>query len=73
MLLKSKLSPEKQIQLLFGLGPLAWLAFLLSSFLGRLGNPQLDFLSGFLVGLSIVGNLVFIYVGTRYLREKCGG
>jgi len=70
MLIKSKLNPETRVQLITALGPLAWMAFLLSIFLGRLNNPDLDFLSGFLIGLSIVGNLGYIYVTTRYLRKK---
>ena len=70
MLVKSKLTPETRIRLLIALGPLSGLAFILSIFLGRLGNPDLDFLSGFLIGFSIVGNLAYIYVTTRYLRKK---
>ena len=70
MLLKSKISPEKRTQILFALGPLAWIAALLSSVLERTGTPHLDFIIGFLTGVSIVGNLIFIYVCTRYLREK---
>ena len=67
---KSKLSPESRIRLLIALGPLSALAFILSVFLGRLGNPDLDFLSGFLIGFAIVGNLAYIYVTTRYMRNK---
>ena len=67
---KSKLSPDSRIRLLIALGPLSGLAFLLSVFLGRLQDPNLDFLSGFLTGFSIVGNLVYIYVITRYMRNK---
>ena len=70
MLLKAKISPEKRTQFLISLGPLAGLAFVLSVFLGRLENPNLDFITGFLAGLSVVGNLVFIYVGACYIREK---
>lgn len=70
MLLKAKISPEKRAQFLISLGSLAGLAFVLSVFLGRLENPNLDFITGFLAGLSVVGNLVFIYVGACYIREK---
>lgn len=70
MLLKSNLSPERRTQFLMALGPIAGLAFVLSIFLGRLGNPELDFITGFLTGFSIVGNLAYIYISTRYLREK---
>ena len=67
---KSKLSPEFRIRLLIALGPMSALAFILSVFLGRLQNPDLDFLSGFLIGFSIVGNLAYIFVTTRYIRNK---
>jgi hypothetical protein len=67
---KSKLSHESRIRLLIALGPLSALAFILSVFLGRMQNPDLDFLSGFLIGFSIVGNLAYIYVITRYMRNK---
>jgi hypothetical protein len=70
MIIKQKIKPENRRQLLLALGPLAWLALVLSIFLGRLGNPDLDFLTGFLVGFSIVGNLAYIYVSTRYLRNQ---
>jgi len=70
MILKSKILPQKRTQLLIALGPIAGLAFILSIFLGRLGNPDLDFITGFLTGFSIVGNLAYIFVSTRYLREK---
>jgi hypothetical protein len=69
MIIKSKISPHWRKQLLIALGPLAWLAFLASIVLERLGNPDLDFLIGFLTGFSIVGNLVYIYVMTRHLRN----
>jgi hypothetical protein len=67
---KSKLSPKSRIRLLIALGPLSGLAFVLSVFLGRLQNPDLDFLSGFLIGFAIVGNLAYIFVTTRYMRNK---
>jgi hypothetical protein len=67
---KSNLSPESRIRLLGALGPLSGLAFVLSIFLERLQDPNLDFISGFLIGFSIVGNLAYIYVITRYMRNK---
>ena len=72
MLLKEKIKPENRMQILTALGPIAWLALVLSIVLGRTGNPALDFAQGFLVGISIVGNLAYIYVVTRHLREKRG-
>jgi hypothetical protein len=70
MIIKSKIKPENRRQLLTALGPLAWLAITLSIFLGRMENPDLDFINGFLLGFSIVGNLAYIYVTTRYLKEN---
>lgn len=69
MQIKHKIKPESRMQILIALGPLAWLAVVLGIFLGRVGNPETDFISGFLVGLSIVANLAYIYVVTRHLRE----
>ena len=66
---KSKISPESRIRLLMALGPLSSLAFILSVILSRLQNPNLDFLSGFLIGFAIVGNMAFVYVTTRYMRN----
>ena len=70
MHMKDEFKPQTRIQLLIALGPLAWLALILSIFLGGMNNPGLDFLIGFLVGLSIVGNLAYIIVVTRYLRKN---
>jgi hypothetical protein len=70
MFVKSKIKPENRIQLIYALGPLAWLALVLGIFLWRLENPNLDFITGFLIGFSIVGNLGYIYVTTRYLRKN---
>ena len=70
MLIKQKIKPEIRMQILTALGPIAWLALVLSIFLGRMDNPTLDFITGFLVGLSIVGNLAYIFVVTRHLREN---
>ena len=72
MYLKQKINPEKRVQFLMALGPIAWLALVLSIFLGSTGIPGLDFAQGFLVGISIVGNLAYIFVVTRHLRAKRG-
>ena len=72
MILKQKIKLENRKQLLLVLGPLAWLAFVISVFLGRLEYPHLDFLVGFLTGFSIVGNLAYIYVTTRYFKAIGG-
>jgi hypothetical protein len=70
VLIKHKNFSKNRIQILTALGPLAWLALIASTVLGRLDNPSLDFVIGFLVGFTIVGNLVYIYVVTRHLREN---
>jgi multisubunit Na+/H+ antiporter MnhB subunit len=70
MQIKHKIKLENRMQILIALGPLAALAVVLSIFLGRMGNPDLDFITGFLIGLSIIANLVYIYVVTRHLREN---
>jgi hypothetical protein len=70
MQIKHKTKPENRKQILIALGPLAGLAVILSIFLGRMGNPDLDFITGFLAGLSIVANLAYIYVVTHHLRER---
>ena len=70
MFIKQKIKPENRRQLLVALGSLAGLAFILSIFLGRLNNPDLDFITGFLVGFSIVGNLAYIFVVSRNLRDN---
>jgi len=65
MLFKESTRPKTRFRLLVALGPLAWLALVMSIFLGRQDNPELDFLTGFLVGFSITGILVYIIVVTR--------
>jgi hypothetical protein len=70
MLLKQKIKSKNRIQIFVVLGPIAWIALMLNIFLGRLENPTLDFATGFLVGISIVGNLAYIYVVTRHMREN---
>jgi len=56
-----------RMQILFALGPFATLALFLFMILGGSNHPDLDFLNGFLSGISIVGNMAFIFVATRYL------
>ena len=70
MLIKQRINPEDRMRILTALGPIASLALILSIFLGRTGNPAFDFAQGFLVGISIVGNLAYIFVVTRNLREN---
>ncbi len=70
MIFKSQITSTNRNKILTAMGPIAWLALMLSIFLGRLENPNLDFVTGFLVGLAIVGNLGYIFVVTRHLREN---
>jgi len=53
MLIKETSRP----QLIRWLGPLAQLALVGAIALGRLENPELDFVIGALTGFSLVGNL----------------
>ena len=69
MILISKLKPETQNQLIRILGPLAWSAFIISIILGRLKNPRFDFIAGLLMGISMVGNLVYLYATARKLHK----
>ena len=70
MFIKSKHDPETRTQRALILGPIAWLAFALSVFFGRLHHPDFDFISGFLTGISIVGNMAYIFVATRHYKQN---
>ena len=52
------------------IGPLPWLALTFSIFLNRMGNQDFDFLTGFLLGFSMVGNLVYIFTTHRLKEEQ---
>lgn len=69
MFSKSQIALSNRIKIIAGLGPLAGLA-LITSFFGLMENPNLDFLTGFLVRFSNIGNLVYIFVVSRHLREN---
>ena len=70
MQFKQKIKPEFRMQFFTALGPIACLALVLSIFLGSLDNPNLEIVTGFMVGFSIVGNLGYIFVVTRYLIDN---
>ena len=70
MYLKQNIKPETRLQLLLTLGPVAWLAMSLSTYLGRLENPDLDFITGFLAGFAVVGNIAFLVAITRNWKEN---
>ncbi len=63
MIIKSGNSP----QFFTLLGAMAQLALVLGIFLGRIvdAHPILNFISGMLVGFSLVGNLAFIIFISR--------
>ena len=52
------------------LGYAAQIALAFSILLERLGNPALDFISGLLLGFSLVGNLAFIFAIAREKKEQ---
>ena len=70
MTIKRLIKPENRIKMITALGPVAGLAFILAIFLGRLQDSNLDLITGFLTGFSIVGNLAYIFVVTRHLAKK---
>lgn len=65
MWIKSWINPENRVRYFTWLGYAAQIALVLGISLERLENPALDFVTGFLIGFSIVGNLAFIYTITR--------
>ncbi len=72
MLLKLNLSPEKRIRYFTWLGAAAQVALVLAIMIQRLDNPEWDFINGFLIGFSIVGNLAYLYA-TRRLNQNADG
>jgi hypothetical protein len=54
------------------LGPLAQLAFVAAIVMDRLGDPSLSFVTGILMGFSVVGNIMFLYTSARSLRGSTG-
>ncbi len=67
MLTKSKINSENRAKYFAVLGGISQLALVLGIFLGRLDNPHpsLDFISGMLMGFSLVGNLAYLVVLSR--------
>ena len=68
MTIKSQIRPEIREKMITWLGAAAQIAFVLGIILSRLDNPNLDFLTGFLIGFSIVGNLAFFTISRRKMR-----
>jgi hypothetical protein len=65
-MLNAKIRPKALLML----GPLAQLALVVSIVLERLGNPAGDFVTGFLIGFAIAGNLAFLYAVTRFGNQS---
>lgn len=65
MSIKSNIPSEIRKRYFTWLGAAAQLALVLGIMIQRLDNPDLDFINGFLIGFSIVGNLAFIYTISR--------
>jgi hypothetical protein len=60
---------EYRIKRLTLIGRAAQVAFVLSIVLGRLENPSLAFLTGLLMGFSVVGNLAYLTTISRQNRK----
>jgi hypothetical protein len=71
MIIKSWIKPENRVKYFTWLGYAAQIALVLGISLERLENPTLDFITGFLIGFSIIGNLAFIYTISR--TDNFGG
>ncbi len=71
MIIKS-MTKENQTKYFTVLGGLAQFALVLGIFLGRLENPHpsLNFISGMLIGFSLVGNLAYLVVISRNWRKN---
>ena len=72
MMIKPWISSKNRARTLTWLGYAAQIALVLGISLERLENPALDFIQGFLIGFSIVGNLAYIYISTQYFNENGG-
>jgi hypothetical protein len=68
MIIKPWIKPENRVRYFTWLGCAAQIALVLGISLERLKNPALDFLTGLLIGFSIVGNLAFLF--TISLHKK---
>lgn len=56
------------------IGAVAQLTLVGGIFLSRFGNPDLDFLTGFLIGFSLVGNLAFLAsIGKKQSKNNHNG
>ena len=72
MIIKSMTKPEDRKKYSIVLGGVAQLALILGIILGRLESPHpaLDFISGMLMGSSIVGNLAYLVIISRNWSQK---
>ena len=65
MIIKSFGKSEDRTKYFNFLGSIAQLALVLGIILVRLAIPTLDFLSGMLLGFSIIGNFAYIITSSR--------
>ena len=65
MIIKSFIKPQDREKFFIRFGGIAQLCFVAAILLGRMEDPRLDFITGLLMGLSMVGNLAFIYTVSR--------
>ena len=65
MIIKSFVKPEVRTKFFTMLGSIAQLTLVLSIILERLAIPTLDFLSGTLLGFSILGNIAYFIANSR--------
>ena len=70
MIIKSRIKTENREKYFTYLGAAAQLALVLGILLGRIEKPGLDFVTGMLIGFSIVGNLAFLVTISRQNKRS---
>ena len=70
MWIKSWIEPENRVRYFTWLGCAAQIALVLGISLEWLNNPTLSFLSGILIGFSLVGNLAFLVTISRTHQRR---
>ena len=70
MIIKSFIKLENRTKYFNILGSIAQLALVLGIILERLAIPTLDFLSGMLLGFSIIGNIAYIIANSRKNNDR---
>jgi hypothetical protein len=70
VIIKSFIKPQDREKFFIRFGGIAQLCFVAAIFLGRMEDPRLDFITGLLMGFSMVGNLVFVYNVSRKVNKQ---